>query len=96
MLDRNYLVNPLSVIFLPQIDKTNGYQTIVCNWQTENIFKINRLGYYILRVIENNPEISFKALFQAVSSKMSGSIVDKRKIVDFIKNMEKEGVLKKV
>jgi hypothetical protein len=80
-MDKKYFVNPLAVLFHPLLDKKNNYETIVFNPQTENIFKINRFGYDILKTIEAHPSISLD-YWQ-----------NEAKINKFIQQMVKENVV---
>lgn len=59
-------VNPLSVVFNHKQDQENGFETIVRNWETDTLLKINRSGYRILLYIDNFPgstiaQVSFGA-----------------------------------
>ncbi len=49
-------LNNDSIIFLDRIDRINGYSTIVYDWESDEIFKINKDDYFLLKNIqENNP-----------------------------------------
>lgn len=80
-MDKKYFVNSLAALFLPILDKQNNYETIVFNPQTENIFKINRFGYDILKTIEIHPGISLDYWQNEL------------KITRFIKQMVKENIV---
>ena len=45
------LINPLAVIFCPRIDEQNGFETIVQNPITGEVFKIDKKGYQILQQV---------------------------------------------
>lgn len=57
LIVKKYALNQFAVIFLPEVDRLNQYQTIVCNWQTENIIKVDKAGYKILKLIDDNKPI---------------------------------------
>lgn len=95
-MDKRYKVNPLSILFHPEIDKKNNYETIVCNWETEKVLKINPFGYHIFKVIDENPEISLKDIYLMLSLKVNNSDIDANKVVGFIQQMVKEAVLQEI
>ncbi len=47
----SFVINPLAIVFLPQIDKKNNYETIACDWfRTEEIIKNlekRKIDYYL-------------------------------------------------
>lgn len=47
-------INSLAVLFCEDMDEMNGYETIVQNPKTEEIFKIDKVGYEFLRKVEGN------------------------------------------
>lgn len=53
-----FSLNKDSIIFLDQIDKINGYSTIAYDWGNDDIFKISRDGYFLLKSIQKNNPIS--------------------------------------
>lgn len=57
-----FWINPLAIIFLEEIDRENGYETIACDWEKEEFIKINSSAYKILRAIDNTPGISLLEL----------------------------------
>lgn len=77
LMVRKYALNQFAVIFLPEVDRLNQYQTIVCNWQTENIIKVNKVGYQVLKLIEDNKPIN----------------IDKPAIKSFVDYMLKENIV---
>lgn len=82
----NYTLNTLSIIFLPKIDPLNDYKTIACNWQTENILKINSQGYKILAFINNSPRADLNLI-------QSNTQVNKEAVEKFITKMVKENII---
>jgi hypothetical protein len=55
-------LNNLAVLFCPVIDEQNNWETIVMNPMTEEVLKINKTGYFILKQIADSPGISKEAL----------------------------------
>lgn len=51
-----------SVLFLPEVDRQNSYETIVCNWQKDRVLKVKKEGYQILEFICQNPGVSSLAV----------------------------------
>jgi len=49
--------NKQAVIFCPDIDKHNEWKTVVCNPLTEELFEINKEGYFLLKQIADTPGI---------------------------------------
>ena len=76
-----YFINPLAVLFHPFLDRQNNHETIVFNPQTNNILKINRFGYDILKAIEAHPGISLDCW------------QNETKITEFIMQMVKENIV---
>lgn len=62
----NLFINPLSIIFLPDIDRINGLRTVACNWEKEEYFKINPSAYKILKIINDRPGITLPELSKIV------------------------------
>lgn len=59
---KKYLLNPLSVLFHPQLDQKNKSNTIVYDPLSEEIIKIDRFGYTILKAIDENPGIDSETI----------------------------------
>lgn len=81
-----YLVNPLSVLFLPEKDRGNNYSTIVYNPKTEEIFRVNKFGYKILFLIYKIPGIDIDKIKEIVG-------FNKSKVERFLETMKKENVV---
>ena len=81
-----FIVNPLSVIFNPAIDKRNGYSTIVFSWKSKRYIKVNSSGYWILFKINSHPGIQIIELEKELGKKISAVKV-------FIKQMLEEGII---
>jgi hypothetical protein len=64
----------------PRIDEQNRWNTIVFNPKTEELIRINRSGYFILKLIEETPGIEREEL---------GDL----KFYTFIEKMIKENVI---
>lgn len=91
---KKFVVNLLAVLFVPEIDRANNYQTVVFNPQNERIIKINRFSYEILKTIDENEAISLEDLCSVVGKKraLSGWQVE-AKVVNFLNQMLKENVI---
>ncbi|MDO8551786.1 MAG: hypothetical protein Q7S03_03870 [bacterium] len=85
MDSRKYHVNPLAVVFHPGIDKTNGYTSLVANPETDEQFVINKLRYFILETIDENPGIEEGELFEKVKVRVFPDPIkeDISKILEF-------------
>ena len=89
-----YCINPLAVIFIPEIDKKNNFTTIVFNPETENILKVKQFGYEILETIDKNPRLNSSQITSIVSQKRQVSEwQNESKIVGFIERMVKENIV---
>lgn len=58
----NYL-NPIATAFNDVIDEKNNHQTIVCDWSTEELYKIDVFGFQILKHIYLAPGIPITELW---------------------------------
>lgn len=82
----SFVINPLAIIFLPQIDKKNSYETIACDWQKEEYIKINSAAYRILSTIKENPGITLSGLAGLLKK-------DEVKLGKFLGEMEKKNII---
>lgn len=85
-MTKNYFLNPLAVLFHTELDRKNGHKTIAYNTETEEIFKINCIGYIILKAIDENPGIGI----DGISSLVSGDVL---KVENFLESMKKENIV---
>lgn len=91
---RKFFINPLGVIFCPEIDQKNNFQTIVFNPSKEKIIKINNFGYDILKIIDETPGIYLQNIIQLVSQKQNEiEWLSEKKISEFINQMIEENVI---
>lgn len=88
-----YFVNPLSVLFHPELDTRNRYQTVVYNWRKQSVLKVNQFGYEILKILDEKPGLSLAELCQLVSPKEQIPPQLKSKIEKFSQQMIKENVI---
>lgn len=94
MQTKRYLLNPLGVLFHPQIDQQNNYETIVFNPWEEKILRINRYGYDIIKTVDNNPGLGLDDLFAEVGQKHEVlEYLNKEKVFGFIQQMVKEHII---
>ncbi len=90
----SYFVNTLSVIFIPEKDRENNFSTIVFNPETENILKVNRFGYVVLKVLDTAPGLSLARLKTTINQKMDSSEqLSENHIEKFVETMVKEHVI---
>lgn len=68
-MTRGYFINPLAILFHPELDKRNNYKTIARNPETEEVLKVNAFGYDILKTIEENPSFDVESISQVVAKK---------------------------
>lgn len=80
------VVNPMSVLFHSQIDKKNGYHTIVFSWRSKTYIKVNPSGYWVLFEIDSHPGIEISKLAQKTHQKVST-------VKRFAQQMIKEGIV---
>lgn len=85
-MTKKYFVNPLAVLFHPEIDKINNYRTIVYNPTTEEILKINNFSYMILKVIDQNPGLDSNSIVNLTSKNIL-------KISRFLETMESKNIV---
>ncbi len=91
---KKFFVNPLGVIFCPEIDQKNNFQTIVLNPLNEKIIKVNPFGYEILKIIDETPGIYLQNVIQLVSQKRNEMVwQNEKKIGEFINQMIEENVI---
>lgn len=67
---KKYHINPLAVIFYPEIDQANDYTTLIMNPETDEQFVISKLKYFLLKAIDENPGIDKKDLEEKVKVKI--------------------------
>lgn len=85
-------VNPFSVIFFPSIDRGNNYSTIVFDWMSGNILKINEFGYWILKEIDDSSGISHQKILEKLSREKRYE--DKKKqILNFVEKMKSHKII---
>ena len=91
---KKLFVNPLGVIFCPEIDQKNNFQTIVFNPLKEKIIKVNRFGYEILKIVDENRGLYLQNIIQLVSQKRGETDwQNEKKVNKFIDQMIKENVV---
>lgn len=90
-----YFINPLAVLFHRELDARNHYRTVVYNWKKQNVLKVNRFGYEILKILDETPGLSLNELCESLSQKHKApSWQIKSKIVKFIDQMVEENVIR--
>lgn len=89
-----FFLNPLAILFHPNLDKSNKYTTIVRNPQTKQILKINPLSYDILKIIDMHPGIALDEISQLIAKRHN--LVEwenRQKINKFIQRMLNEYII---
>lgn len=81
-----FVLNPYGVLFHPQIDKLNHYKTLVFNSETGKYLKVNRFGYSILKMIDDNLGISLPKVAKLLNQEVT-------KIEKFVNLMIQENVV---
>ena len=93
-MQRRISLNPLSCIFLPEIDRKNKFTTIIYNPDSERIIKVNNNGYKILKALDENPQVRFEKLLGLVSNRLKKQPWQiESEVSSFIKQMTKENVI---
>lgn len=93
MSDQKYQINLYSILFHPELDKFNGYETIAYNWDNENIFKIDKNAYRILKIIDENPGITLKEIVIRLNPMITDGDYQQNKIQEFLDMMVKENIV---
>ena len=95
-MQTKYFLNPLSTLFHPEIDSINGFKTIVYNVNKKEILKINKFGYQILKIINDNPGIYIDKIYYKILMDTKSSETELRnKMSKFLEEMTNRGVLLK-
>lgn len=90
-----YFIEPLSFLSHPELDVRNCYQTVVYNWRKQNILKVNRFGYEVLKILDEKPGLSLDGLCELLSQKhRTFAWQISHKVKKFIDQMVKENVIK--
>lgn len=76
----------MSVLFHPQVDKRNGYNTIVFSWRSKKYIKVNSSGYWVLFEIDSHPGMEISNLAQKTHQKIST-------VKHFVQQMMKEDIV---
>lgn len=93
MSDQKYRINVYGILFHPELDKFNDYETIACNWDNENIFKIDKNAYRILKIIDENPGIFLKEIVMRLNPMGAIGDYQQNKIQEFLDMMVKENIV---
>jgi len=93
-MKKKYWVNPRGVIFFPYLDKKNRYQTVVYNHIQDKLTKIGKLGYFILRIIDENPGIEFENLLVKLKALFEAGTFEADSVGDFLSLMREENVIR--
>ncbi len=88
---KRFFINPYGVLFHPELDRNNSYKTIVCNWKTDKVLKINRFGYEILKIVNDNPGILCEDIYRLVVQKQGP--IKRQKIDRFLSQMVQENTV---
>lgn len=89
----SYDINPLGIIFIPEIDQKNGYKTIAYDVQKDELLKINKSGYFILKIIDDNPGISFDELSEKLKLVEETKGINFLKVLNFLKKMVAQNIV---
>jgi len=65
-----YLLNEGVVLFHPVLDKENSYVTIVCSPNDGNFHRVNQLGYWTLKFLDEHPKSSLGQVVENVALKI--------------------------
>lgn len=67
---KRYHINQPAVLFHSSLDESNGSTTVVANPDTGGGFVVNKLKYFILKIIDENPGINQEFLIEKVKIKI--------------------------
>lgn len=91
---RRYYINPLAVLFHPELDIKNNYKTIIRNPTTEKILAINSFSYDILKIIDENSGSDIENISRVVARKRGLMVWQvELKIAKFMEQMVKENIV---
>jgi len=83
----NYSVNSRAIIFLPEIDAFNNFETIANDWQRDKIVKIKGVGYKILYFVYQKGKMSQEEILFEFQNE------NRQEIEKFLKTMLSRGIL---
>lgn len=83
---KRYIINALSVLFHPSLDQKNRYNTIVYDPLSEEIIKVDKFGYDVLKAIDENRGIDSEAISKLVLSSI-------QKVERFLEIMKEKNVI---
>ena len=86
MMGKKLYINDRACFFDQGMDRFNNYWSVVFNPVKERYIKINPSGYKILKVIEENPSISFFELLSRLQ-------VEENSLKRFLENMVQEKIV---
>jgi hypothetical protein len=89
----SYSVNQFGIIFIPELDKKNGYKTIAYDVEKDELIKINMIGYFILKTIDKNPRISFEDLIDRLRELEETKNLNFLKVLSFLKKMVRQNIV---
>lgn len=81
MQNKLYL-DPLCVIFVPDLDHELGYETLIFDRIRDEIIKIDKYGYKILKTINDNPGINIDQMVFKM-----GQSINRKNLERFISTM---------
>lgn len=64
MINKRFKINNLAVLFHPELDRKNGYNTVLQNPKTGNFLFVDKQGYTMLKTIDDSPGIDSEQLIE--------------------------------
>lgn len=92
-MDPGFRINPLAFLFLPEIDRENDYNTLACNPKNGELLKINPIGYFILRTINDLPLLKFDQLISQLKQIPSTKSCSLKYMKNFLNNMLSNNII---
>lgn len=89
--DGKFYLDSLSVIFLPDFDEKNGCETLVLDRKHDEVIRINRAGYQILKLIDDFPGLIFDQMMFRL-----GSLMAREQLDNFINDMLSRNIVVKI
>jgi len=86
-----FFINQYSILFHPELDRLNGYKTIIWNVGDDRVLMINRSGYELLKIINERPGLSREEISQLVGLRSNSA--EEQNATAFLNQMLAENII---